>query len=89
MQLLDVQRREQVLAAAVQQGRILPGGVPGYRLRYDSDPGGTERALAALQPVADDLRRREPDTEAALAEARALLPELRVRARRGRGRRAR
>ena len=87
MQQLDVQRREQVLAAAVQQGRILASGLPAYRLRYDSDPAGTERALAELQPVADDLRRRAPDTEAALAEARALLPELRAR-RGGRGRRA-
>lgn len=79
---VDQNRREALLAQAVREGRILASGVPRYRAAYDSDPRGTERTLNALQPVLLDLAAREPDVDAALAEARSLFPELK-RGRRG------
>jgi hypothetical protein len=46
----DPVRREQLLAKALQEGKFPPGRVDHYRALYETDPTGTEKLVAALEP---------------------------------------
>jgi hypothetical protein len=46
----DPVRREQLLAKAVQDGKIPASRVDHYRALYETDATGTEQLLAALTP---------------------------------------
>src|SRR5262245_39487547 len=48
--MLDTQRRDALISAAIAAGKFAPDRREHYRQMYDRDPGGTELVLAALTP---------------------------------------
>lgn len=68
--------REQVIAAAIADHKILPSRADFWRERYDEDPTNAQRLLSELTPVpeaAEVAASEAQDSEAGTG----LLPELR------------
>ena len=55
------QNRNQAVAAAIREGKILAASAGTYARRFDADPAGTERILAsvAATPLIAEANRRE------------------------------
>ena len=69
----DPGRRERVLGAALDDGRLVEPSLPAWRQRFDRDPDGTERLLSQLAS-APMLARRRHRVAAAAAKPPAPAP---------------
>lgn len=84
------ERRERVLASALDDGRLVEQSVPAWRQRYDRDPEGTEQLLSQLAsaPVLAQRRRQVAAAAAAKPPTSAPAVSSRPAARPAFGRRA-
>lgn len=69
-----IRDRDELIAEAVHDGKIGPGRAQHYADRYDSDPEGTTRLLARLQPNTIPLEERGQNADPSDADDTSAYP---------------